>query len=83
METSYVIPPGYSPPRYTITNDNHSGWAVVASGIGLMVVLLFGFIIICYRRVLGVPGRYYDACVMTFMVSRSKDLAYVCTEQSV
>jgi len=84
MATSYVIPPGYSPSRYTITTDDHSGWAVVASSISLMVALFFGFIIVCYRYMAGrFAGRKYDACIVTFMVSRSNHLEDSCTQQGV
>jgi len=82
-ETSYVIPPGYSPSRYTIRTDDHSGWAVVASSIGLMVILLFGSIAVCHGHMINFPGRHYDACILIFMVSRSNNLLDLSTEQSV
>ncbi|KAM0719085.1 hypothetical protein Q7P37_004990 [Cladosporium fusiforme] len=35
------LPAGYSPPAYANTPDDRGGWAVVASGVGLVPVLLF------------------------------------------
>lgn len=38
------LPAGYSPPAYANTPDDRAGWAVVASGVGLVFVLLFASI---------------------------------------
>jgi hypothetical protein len=35
------LPPGYSSPAYTNTPEDRGGWAVVASGVALVFILLF------------------------------------------
>lgn len=35
------LPAGYSPPAYANTADDRGGWAVVASGVGLVLISLF------------------------------------------
>lgn len=64
------VPRGYSRSRYALTDDDHAGWAVVASSVGLMVMVLFATIIICYRRMVRSHGRQYDACIAASLVRR-------------
>ena len=35
------LPTGYSPPFFVVTNDNHSGWIVIATALGLACFLVF------------------------------------------
>lgn len=35
------LPTGYSRPAYANTPEDRSGWAVIASGVGLVFILLF------------------------------------------
>lgn len=62
------VPPGYSRSRYAITQDDHAGWAVVASSVGLMVMVFFATIIIWYRRMVRSEGWHYDACIAASLV---------------
>lgn len=38
------LPAGYSPPAYANTHEDRAGWAVVASGVGLVFIILFASI---------------------------------------
>jgi hypothetical protein len=38
------IPPGFSPALHPISPQDHGGWATIASGCGLVFVLLFATI---------------------------------------
>lgn len=35
------LPAGYSSPAYANTSEDRGGWAVIASGVGLVLILLF------------------------------------------
>ncbi len=43
------LPPGYSPPANKITPDDHGGWVVIASGVGMMLAILFILIRLAIR----------------------------------
>ncbi|KAK5709918.1 hypothetical protein LTR17_019366 [Elasticomyces elasticus] len=47
---SASLPPGYSPAAHPLTPDDHSGWAVIASSVGLLFVLLFASIRLWIRN---------------------------------
>jgi len=45
-----ALPSGFSPAAHPLSPDDHSGWAVVASSIGLLFVLLFASIRLWIRN---------------------------------
>jgi hypothetical protein len=46
------VPAGYSPPATVISLNDHSGWLVITTAIGLCVVLVFYAIRIYIRTVI-------------------------------
>ena len=48
---STEIPPGFSPPLHPISDRDHGGYATIASGCGLVFIMLFAVIRLfnCHR----------------------------------
>jgi hypothetical protein len=54
-----VIPPGYSPPFYQVTDKDHTAWIVIASALCLCWLLLFAAIRVFIRCTI-TPGIGFD-----------------------
>jgi hypothetical protein len=63
-----LIPEGYSPPATIITATDRSGWVMVATALGLTVVLLFLAIRVYIRLQISPPFRYDDAALVATSV---------------
>ena len=70
MSTS--LPPGYSPASYTVTANDHAGLAVIASGIGLVFMLLFVMIRLWMRYPLRTTP-YLDDTTVAVATVRTTD----------
>lgn len=67
------LPPGYSSANYPITPDDHGGYAVIASGVGLVFILLFATIRVWtrfpLRRALNLDDLVLFASTVSMTVS--------------
>jgi hypothetical protein len=71
------LPTAYSPPAYANTSDDRGGWAVIASSVGLVFVILLASIR-CYTRN---PFRsrmlWEDAAIIGAVVSSPNQYDYL------
>lgn len=49
----FSVPPGYYPPFAVVTDDDHTGWIIIATALGLAMVLLSTLIRIVIRSLFG------------------------------
>lgn len=66
------LPDGYSPPAYANTPDDHGGWAIIASGVGLVFILLFASIRLYTRYPFRSRLLYDDVAIMISTVRLSR-----------
>lgn len=50
------VPPGFSPPFATVTDNDHTAWVIITTVLGLIYSLLFGLVRIFVSWTTG-PGR--------------------------
>ena len=68
-DSAFPIPDGYSPPYAVVTEADHTAWLLVATAMGLCMILLFG-IIRAFTRWAVSPGLGLDdACLAASTVS--------------
>lgn len=72
------LPDGYSPPAYANTSEDHGGWAIIASGVGLVFILLFASIRLYTRYPFRSRLLYDDVAIMISTVRLSSG----CTSTS-
>lgn len=65
-------PPGFSPALHPITVDDHGGYATIASGSGLVVVLLFALIRLFNIRRVGLHRSEYTLLTATVSDGRCR-----------
>jgi hypothetical protein len=63
------LPTGYSPPAYSNTPDDHRGWAVIASSVGLVFILTLASIRSYTRNPFRSRLLWEDAAIIVAVVS--------------
>jgi len=63
------LPNGYSPPAYANNLDDHGGWAVIASSVGLVFILMLAAIKSYTRNPFRSRMRWEDAAIIMATVS--------------
>ena len=63
------LPTGYSPPPYANTSDDRGGWAVIASSVGLVFILLLASIRSYTRNPFRSRILWEDAAIIIATVS--------------
>lgn len=58
-----VIPPGYAPPFYEVTDKDHTAWIIIVAALGLCWQLLFAAIRIFIRFTINPEFGLDDATV--------------------
>jgi hypothetical protein len=63
------LPTGYSPPAYANTSDDRGGWAVIASSVGLVFIILLASIRSYTRNPFRSRILWEDAAIIIATVS--------------
>jgi hypothetical protein len=71
------LPTGYSPPAYANTSDDRGGWAVIASSVGLVFVLLLASIRCYTRNRFRSRMLWEDAAIIGTVVSSPNQFDYL------
>lgn len=68
--TDFPIPEGYYPPFAIISEDDHTGWIIIATALGLTLVLISSIIRFVLRSTLGQKAGTDDILLGVATVSQ-------------